>query len=106
MEILDNCKGMPHMRSPEGELRRQQKSEAKHIVHQYAYADGIRAERVNLLTPAEIIARLQITYPEILISVTQYEKGEVLVDSKGKGTLQQQEKRACMCICGYAHVSQ
>lgn len=54
----------------------------------FARSDPVRAEAINLLTPEQIVDYLAVKYNEVYIDVAQYEKGEVLTDSKGKGSLQ------------------
>jgi hypothetical protein len=45
-------------------------------------------EVINRLEPEQIQQHLAATYNEIHVDLTQYEKGEILVDSRSKGSAQ------------------
>lgn len=79
---------MPHQRSPEAQLRRDQRRNAKQYVCAQAFHDNIRSEAVNRLEPEQIREHLEATYSEIYVDAYQFTRGEVIADSKGKGTLQ------------------
>jgi hypothetical protein len=85
---------MPHRRSQIARSRRvdraNQRREAARIVSQSALRDPELAESINRLTPGAIALRLQKkfgTFDNYLVNT--YDKGEVLSDSLGRGTLQQ-----------------
>ena len=84
---------MPHKRSLEAEQRRNQRSlekqEAKKLVLKSAFLDRERGETVNLLSSAQVNTLLLETFQGSLLTVdSRYEKGEVLTDSRGSGSLQ------------------
>lgn len=83
---------MPHKRSPEAIERRQeisdQRRKAKQIVLSSSFMDRLKAESVNLLSPQQILIKLTEDYPEpYMTAVRQFTQGEVLIDSRGEGSL-------------------
>ena len=75
---------LPHPRG-----KRSVRSEALSYIYQLSLQDRIIAETVNRCHFYEILNHLRIKYESINIhEVPQVEKGEVLVDSRGRGSLQ------------------
>jgi hypothetical protein len=73
---------MPHKRSPEkDQLRR-----IRRIILNHAFRDRVRDETVCRLTRLEVLGLLN--EPVLVASVPDVERGEVLTDSRGTGTLQ------------------
>jgi hypothetical protein len=69
--------------------RASQRREAARIVSQAALRDPALAESINRLTPGEVALRLQNRFGTFdTFIVNSYDKGEVLSDSLGRGTLQ------------------
>jgi hypothetical protein len=69
-----------------------QRREAARIVSKHAYKDPILREAVNRLTPGLLAVKLQKKYGTFDTHVCDnYDKGEVLSDPYGRGTLQQVE---------------
>jgi len=67
-----------------------QRREAARIVSQAALRDPELAESINLLTPGAIALRLQNkfgTFDNYIVNT--YDQGEVISDSRCRGTLQQ-----------------
>ena len=76
---------MPHRRSSYSIQRR----EAARIVSQAAVKDPSVRESVNVLTPGRIALVLQNRFGRFELDViNQYDVGEILSDSLGRGTLQ------------------
>jgi hypothetical protein len=79
---------MPHRRSSYSIQRR----EAARIVSQAAIKDPSIRESVNILTVGKIALILQKRFGRFELGVVnQYDVGEVLSDSVGRGTLQKVE---------------
>jgi len=79
---------MPHRRSSYNIQRR----EAAHIVSQAAVKDPAVRESINILSSGRIAQILQNRFGTFDLQViNRYDIGEVLSDSKGRGTLQQME---------------
>ncbi len=88
---------MAHKRSlekqAEKELRSTQYREAHNFVTGNSYHDPILAESVCLRTPDQINTFLKAKFESVLPCVTQrYERGEVLTDKRGRGSLQTPQK--------------
>lgn len=72
-----------------------QRLEAARIVSRHAYKDTILREAVNRLTPGLLAVKLQKKYGTFDAYICDsYDKGEVLSDPYGRGTLQQVEALA------------
>jgi len=72
-----------------------QRREAARIVSRHAYKDPELREAVNRLTPGLLAVKLQKKYGTFDTHVCDsYDKGEVLSDPYGRGTLQQVEALA------------
>jgi len=70
-------------------FRALQHQEAVRIVSQAALRDPALAESINRLTPGEVALGLQNRFGTFdTFIVNNYDKGEVLSDSLGRGTLQ------------------
>jgi hypothetical protein len=83
---------VPHARSQEAFLKRQQRREqqtcAKRFVSNLGYHDNIRSEAVNRLEPEQILQHLKSVFDGVCVDVGYFVRGEVIADSRGKGTLQ------------------
>ena len=75
-------------RSPKG-LQRQA---ARLFVITHSRRDRIQAENINLLTREQIVEELSKQFEGVLPGVVKFERGEVLMDSRGRGSLQQLPK--------------
>jgi hypothetical protein len=75
---------MVHKSSVEAEQRRF----ARKALQRNAYQDRIVCETVNLLTNDELSDLLRANFEFVLPSVKDVDRGEVLADSLGRGTLQ------------------
>jgi hypothetical protein len=65
---------------------------ARKIIWSYAYRDHLKSEIVNRLSKLDIINMLGAGEFS-LYQIPNVERGEVLVDSRGKGSFQQHPKR-------------
>jgi hypothetical protein len=79
-----------HTRSLEAEERRLQRREARRIVQRFAFQDVKISETINMLTAEQLAAELAPMFPEGVIYhfAARYERGEVLTDSRGTGSIQ------------------
>ena len=79
-----------HTRSPEAQERRLQRREARRIVQKFAFNDFIVSESINRLTPEQIENYVNAVLPEGVIYhfATSFERGEVITDSRGRGSIQ------------------
>lgn len=92
---------MAHKRSQESLQRR----EARKIVQTFAFQDFKLAESINRLTPEQIADQMAVLFPEgVTYSfAARYDRGEVLTDSRGQGSIQRwashapnvEDKRQC-----------
>jgi len=85
---------MPHRKSDRMIAKRRsrinQRREASRIVSRHAYKDPELREAVNRLTPGLLAIKLQKKYGTFDTHICDnYDKGEVLSDPYGRGTLQQ-----------------
>lgn len=87
---------MPHPRGKRS-LRSKQLRDAKHFIQDKSFRDRQQAESVNILPISivkEYIASLKQKnknapkYPSMEIYERDFEKGEVIVDSRGRGSFQ------------------
>jgi hypothetical protein len=76
---------MRHKRSEISE----QKRFIKRLVFQCAFQDQQRCETVNILSREAIASSVSETFDYVLFGLADYERGEVLTDSRGNGSLQQ-----------------
>jgi hypothetical protein len=84
--ILFLTRSTSHRRGRKANQRR----EAARIVSRHAYEDPILHEAVNRLNPGLIAVKLQKKYGTFDAYICDnYDKGEVLSDPYGRGTLQQ-----------------
>lgn len=65
-----------------------QRKTARRYVLEHAFQDRIIAEDVNLADSTAITAHLQEKFSLVVCSATNYDVGEVVVDSRGQGSLQ------------------
>jgi hypothetical protein len=79
---------MAHKRSPEALQRRLERKEAKILVMKNAFMDREKSEMVNLLSGKQINGLLLETFGSLQTVDSGYEKGEVLTNSRGSGSLQ------------------
>lgn len=79
---------MPHRRS----MKARQRRLVKRFILKNSFKDRMKAESVCRTDPKAIIEMLQKNFDEVHLEVINYERGEVLVDSKGRGSLQRQER--------------
>lgn len=75
---------MRHKRSEKSQQRRF----IKRLVLQCALQDRQRSESVNILSSEIIVASAGQAFDHVLSELTNYERGEVLADSRGTGSLQ------------------
>jgi len=79
---------MVHKRSPEAQERRAQKIRVKQIVLANARIDHLKAETVNILSNDQVFAFLVGEFEgPWRAHAEKYSQGEVLVDSRGEGSL-------------------
>jgi hypothetical protein len=78
-----------HTRTVAAFQRRQQRRYARSLVINYSYQDPILAETVNLLSKESIADRLRARFNYVEMAAVKFELGEVIMDSKGKGSFQQ-----------------
>jgi hypothetical protein len=84
--ILFLTRSTSHRRGRKANQRR----EAARIVSRHAYEDPILREAVNRLTPGLLAVKLQKKYGTFDTHICDnYDQGEVISDSLGRGTLQQ-----------------
>jgi hypothetical protein len=79
-----------HTRSVEAQERRLQRREARKIVQKFAFQDFLVAESINRLTPEQIADKMATLFPDGVVYnfAVRYERGEVLTDSRGRGSIQ------------------
>ena len=72
-------------RSPKG-LQRQA---ARLFVITHSRRDRINAESINIVTRDQIVEELAKQFDGVVLCAVKFERGEVLLDSRGRGSLQQ-----------------
>jgi len=72
-------------RSPEG-LQRQA---VRKLVFTQSRRDRLQAENINLLSREQIVEELSKQFDGVVLCTVKFERGEVLLDSRGRGSLQQ-----------------
>jgi hypothetical protein len=75
---------MVHKQSVEAEQRRFARKALQHN----AFEDRIACETVNLLTSEQLNDLLRANFDFVLSSTADVDRGEILADSLGRGTLQ------------------
>jgi len=75
---------VPHRRSLEAKQRR----DAKRLAMQSSFRDSEQAETVCIINPETICNLLQQKYGFVNMDAVNIERGEVLIDSRGRGTFQ------------------
>ncbi len=75
---------MPHRRSLEARQRR----DAKRLAMQSSFRDPEQAETVCIINTQTIYNLLQQKYGFVNMDAINIERGEVLIDSRGRGTFQ------------------
>jgi hypothetical protein len=66
-----------------------QKRAARKILLEQSYRDPEKAENINLLNHSAMTDELNRKFQHVIMSVVlQSDKGDVLVDSRGEGSLQ------------------
>jgi len=73
--------------------RHSRRNNAQYLVYRFvlnnAFHDRDRSERINTVTSAEIVKFITNHVEEVTVDLAaQFERGEVLVDSRGEGSLQ------------------
>jgi len=68
--------------------KRSQKSLAKRFILDTSFHDREKAESICIVTIPQIVEELQRTYPYVHMDAVQFQKGEVIVDSRGEGSFQ------------------
>ena len=76
---------MPHRRSP---ASRQRRAARRYIIN-HAYHDRTQAESVARTPRKEVLTFLQSLFEGVDLSALNIEQGEVLADSRGRGSMQQ-----------------
>jgi hypothetical protein len=80
---------MPNKRSPEAMERRAQRRFARILVSKSGLGDPIQAENINILLHDQIADSLEKAFGYADMSIVdKFEKGEILSDNRGRGTLQ------------------
>jgi len=82
-----------HKRSPEALARREQRRVANKFIFDSSFMDRERAEFVCLVDKQQIADHLEGLFGHSETEFTQRERGEVIVDSKGKGSMQTPQVR-------------
>jgi hypothetical protein len=77
-----------HRRSVEALARREQRREAHRFLFDSGRLDRTRAEFVCLVDKQQIADHLESVFGHSETEFTQHERGEIIVDSKGKGSMQ------------------
>ena len=81
---------MPGKRSPEANLRRKQNRRAHQIINSRAVRDRELGEVVNTVAGRVVVNLLSLEFSDLVaINTPSVELGEVLADSRGRGTQQQ-----------------
>lgn len=75
---------MPHRRS----LKARQRRDAKRLAMQTSFRDPKQAETVCIINTQTICSVLQKKYGFVNMDAVNIERGEVLIDSRGRGTFQ------------------
>lgn len=75
---------VPHRRSLEARQRR----DAKRLAMQSSFRDPEQAETVCIINTQTICEALQQKYGFVNMNTIDIERGEVLIDSRGRGTFQ------------------
>lgn len=81
-----------HRRSAEAQVRREerrvQRVLAARFVFDNCFLDRERAEQVCLVTREQIADHLEVCLGCSVTEYTEHEKGEIITDSKGRGSFQ------------------
>lgn len=75
------------MAHPRG--KRSQKSTAKRFILDTSFHDREKAETICIVTPLQIVEQLQREYPYVHMEAVQFQRGEVIINSRGEGSFQQ-----------------
>jgi len=70
-----------------------QKRAARQYILAHSFRDTILAETVCIVTNRMVITELQKTYDAINMDAVNVEKGEVVLDSRGQGSMQRVGRR-------------
>ncbi|MCJ7431097.1 hypothetical protein MUO83_07820 [Candidatus Bathyarchaeota archaeon] len=79
---------MAHKRSVEAQARREQRREARKFLFDSGRMDRTRAEFYCLVSKEQIADHLESVFGHSETEFTEHEKGEIISDSKGKGSCQ------------------
>lgn len=66
----------------------EQRRFAKAVVANTCRHDRIRAERVCMLDKTQVFDALSRRFNSVIVGADSFDRGEVIVDSRGKGTFQ------------------
>jgi hypothetical protein len=77
-----------HKRSAEALVRREQRRVATKFLYDSSFIDRERAEFVCLVDKQQIADLLEAQFGYSETEFTQHERGEIIIDGKGKGSLQ------------------
>lgn len=69
-------------------LRSQQRRSAKRFILDNSFHDRIMAESISTVTHKAVLTYLGKIYEMVPMFLVNVERGEVLVDSRGRGTFQ------------------
>jgi hypothetical protein len=78
---------MAQHRGRRSEFNEQRRFAKTHIANS-SRQDRIRAERICMMDKKEISEALKKRFPSVIVAADCFEKGEVIVDSRGNGTFQ------------------
>lgn len=66
----------------------EQRRFVKRLVANTARNDRVRGEAVCILDKGQIVDALKQSFSSVIVGTACFEKGEIVVDSRGKGSLQ------------------
>jgi hypothetical protein len=78
---------MAQHRGQRSELGRQRRY-AKHVIAETSRLDRRKGEQICMLTGPQILDRVEQEFGDVIVHVTNFEKGEVIIDSRGTGSFQ------------------
>jgi len=83
---------MTQHRGHRSELNEQRRF-VKHLVLESSRRDTVKAEMVCLLDNPQAVRAVEEKFGSAIVGAASFEKGEVVVDSRGKGSLQLPDNR-------------
>jgi len=72
--------------------RIQERKYLRYVFSQYLRYASNFAENINLLSREQIVEELSKQFDGVVLCAVKFERGEVLMDSRGRGSLQQLPK--------------